>query len=102
LKIGQLMAILDPLKYCFQGQHCMPRAGFRLLPGLKAKRAVCAECYAKIMADRMHKKRRGRVGSVSHILGHTLAILSTVCARPPAVRPCGPRQPPCQRSLKTA
>jgi len=56
-RIGQSMAILDPLKYCFHGQHCMPRAGFRLLPGLKAKRAVCAECYAKIMADRVHKKR---------------------------------------------
>ncbi|MGA8049875.1 MAG: hypothetical protein WCA09_06830 [Burkholderiales bacterium] len=51
------MAILDPLKYCFHGQHCMPRAGFRLLPGLKAKRAVCAECYAKVIADRVHKKR---------------------------------------------
>ncbi len=51
------MAILDPLKYCFHGQHCMPRAGFRLLPGLKAKRAVCAQCYAKIMADRTQKRR---------------------------------------------
>ena len=51
------MANLNPLRYCFHGQHSKPRAGFRFLPGLKAKRAVCAECYEKIMADRTHKKR---------------------------------------------
>jgi len=47
---------LNPLKYCFHGQHSRPRATFRTLPGVRNKRAVCAECYEKIMADRKQKK----------------------------------------------
>jgi hypothetical protein len=50
------MANLNPLKYCFHGQHSKPRATFRTLPGVKNKRQVCAECYEKIMADRKRKK----------------------------------------------
>jgi len=50
------MANLDPLKYCFHGQHAKPRATFRILPGPKGERAVCAECYEKILADRARKK----------------------------------------------
>ena len=47
---------LNPLKYCFHGQHSRPRATFRTLPGVRNKRAVCAECYEKIIADRKQKK----------------------------------------------
>lgn len=50
------MANLDPFKYCFHGQHSMPRATFRILPGVKNNRAVCAACYEKIMGDRKQKK----------------------------------------------
>jgi len=50
------MAKLDPLKYCFHGQHAKPRATFRILPGPKGERALCAECYEKILADRARKK----------------------------------------------
>ena len=46
---------LNPLKYCFHGQHSRPRATFRTLPG-KTKRQVCAECYEKIKADRKQKQ----------------------------------------------
>jgi hypothetical protein len=56
---GGLMTNLNPLKYCFHGQHSRPRATFRTLPGVRNKRAVCAECYEKIMADRRQKKRAG-------------------------------------------
>ena len=52
------MANLDPLKYCFQGQHSKPRATFRILPGLNERRAVCAECYEKILAERVAKEER--------------------------------------------
>lgn len=55
------MANLDPLKFCFHGQHSKPRATFRILPGPNGKRAVCAECYEKIMADRAQKKKREAV-----------------------------------------
>jgi hypothetical protein len=48
------MTNLNPLKYCFHGQHSRPRATFRTLLG-KTKRQVCAECYAKIKADRVKK-----------------------------------------------
>lgn len=48
---------LNPLKYCFHGQHSRPRATFRTLPGVKNKREVCAECFEKIMADRKAKKK---------------------------------------------
>lgn len=51
-----MMGNLNPLKYCFHGQHSRPRAGFRTLPGVKRTREVCAECYEKIMADRIKKK----------------------------------------------
>lgn len=51
------MTNLNPLKYCFHGQHSRPRATFRTLPGVRNKRAVCAECYEKIMADRRAKKK---------------------------------------------
>lgn len=44
------------LKYCFHGQHSKPEASFRILPGTKQKRRVCAECYKKIMADRRSKR----------------------------------------------
>ena len=45
------MANLNPLRYCFHGIHAMPRAQFRFLPGINNTRAVCAECYAKLVAD---------------------------------------------------
>jgi hypothetical protein len=45
---------LNPLKYCFHGQHSQPRLTFRTLPG-KSRRQVCAECYEKIRADRQKK-----------------------------------------------
>jgi len=51
------MVNLDPLRYCFHGQHSKPRATFRILPGPKSNRAVCAECYAKIMTDLAQKKK---------------------------------------------
>jgi hypothetical protein len=46
------VANLNPLKFCFHGQHSMPRAGFRILPGAKNRRAVCAQCFDKIMMER--------------------------------------------------
>ena len=51
------MPNLNPLKYCYHGQHAQPRAKFRALPGGQRKREVCAECYDKIMAVR---KQRGQ------------------------------------------
>ena len=51
---------LSPLKYCFHGQHSQPRATFRVLPGSKTNRAVCALCYDRIMLDRKQKKASGR------------------------------------------
>ena len=50
------------LKYCFHGQHSKPESTFKLLPGTKQKRRVCAECYTKIMADRRSKERAQRAG----------------------------------------
>ena len=50
---------LDPLKYCFHGQHSQPRLTFRTLPG-KTRRQVCAVCYGKIAADRMKKQAAKR------------------------------------------
>src|SRR5512134_2029238 len=46
--LGNGMVNLNPLKYCFHGQHSRPRATFRTLPGVKNKREVCAECFEKI------------------------------------------------------
>ena len=51
---------LNPLKYCFHGQHSQPRISFRTLPG-KTRRQVCAECYAKIKADRLKKKNAAKL-----------------------------------------
>jgi hypothetical protein len=50
------MSNLNPLKYCFHGQHSSPRSKFRTLPGVKQTREVCATCYDKIMAERKQKK----------------------------------------------
>jgi hypothetical protein len=50
------MTNLNPLKYCYHGQHSKPRSSFRTLPGGNRKREVCAECYEKIMADRRLKR----------------------------------------------
>ena len=50
-----IMSNLNPLKYCFHGQHSKLRKGFRTLPGANT-REVCADCYAWIMADRKQKK----------------------------------------------
>ena len=50
------MSNLNPLKYCFHGQHSKPRVSFRTLPGVKQTRQVCSSCYEKIMADRKQKK----------------------------------------------
>jgi hypothetical protein len=55
--LGESMANLNPLKYCFHGQHSRPRATFRTLPGIKHKREVCAQCYEKIMTERTKKKK---------------------------------------------
>jgi hypothetical protein len=55
--LGESMANLNPLKYCFHGQHSRPRASFRTLPGIRHKREVCAQCYEKIMAERTKKKK---------------------------------------------
>ena len=54
------MTNLNPLKYCFHGQHSQPRITFRTLPG-KTRRQVCAECYAKIKADRLSKKNAAKL-----------------------------------------
>ena len=51
---------LNPLKYCFHGQHSQPRITFRTMPG-KTRRQVCAECYAKIKADRLKKKNAAKL-----------------------------------------
>jgi len=53
------MSNLNPLKYCFYGKHAKPRATFRRLPGMTGTRAVCAECYEKMKADREKKKKPG-------------------------------------------
>ncbi len=53
------MSNLNPLKYCYHGQHSKPRKQFRTLPGRGRTREVCAECYDKIMADRKQKALAG-------------------------------------------
>ena len=55
------MANLDPRKYCFHGEHSKTRPTFRTLPGPKGERALCAECYENIMADRAKKKKNEAV-----------------------------------------
>lgn len=48
----------SPLKFCYHGQHYRPREQFKPLPGTTHRREVCADCYAKIMADRKLKRRK--------------------------------------------
>ena len=48
-----------PLKFCYHGQHYRPREQFKSLPGSTHRREVCADCYAKIMADRKEKRKSG-------------------------------------------
>ena len=56
------MSVSTPLKFCYHGQHYRPREQFKALPGGTHRREVCADCYAKIMADRKQKQRQKRTG----------------------------------------
>lgn len=49
---------LNPLRFCYHGQHVRPRSMFRALPGGDRKREVCAECYERIMTERKVKSRQ--------------------------------------------
>jgi hypothetical protein len=51
------MTVSTPLKFCYHGQHYRPREQFKALPGGTHRREVCADCYAKIMADRKQKRK---------------------------------------------
>jgi protein-arginine kinase activator protein McsA len=51
------MVNLNPLKYCFHCKHSEARAKFRMLPGGKVRREVCAECYEKIVVRGKLRKR---------------------------------------------
>jgi len=51
------MSVSTPLKFCYHGQHYRPREQFKALPGGTHRREVCADCYAKIMADRKQKRK---------------------------------------------
>lgn len=42
----------DPVKFCVHCQQPRERAGFRPLPGLRARREVCEICYQKVMEAR--------------------------------------------------
>ena len=53
------MSVSTPLKFCYHGQHYRPREQFKALPGGTHRREVCADCYAKIMADRKQKRKGG-------------------------------------------
>ena len=53
------MSVSTPLKFCYHGQHYRPREQFKALPGGTHRREVCADCYAKIMADRKQKRKNG-------------------------------------------
>ena len=53
------MSVSTPLKFCYHGQHYRPREQFKALPGGTHRREVCADCYAKIMADRKQKRKSG-------------------------------------------
>ena len=53
------MSVSTPLKFCYHGQHYRPRDQFKALPGGTHRREVCADCYAKIMADRKQKRKSG-------------------------------------------
>ena len=48
----------NTLKFCYHGQHYRPREQFKSLPGTTHRREVCADCYAKIMADRKLKRKK--------------------------------------------
>lgn len=50
------MSNLNPMKFCFHGQHARLRATFRTVPGVNQTRSVCAECYEKIVAGVNQKK----------------------------------------------
>lgn len=47
----------DPIRFCYHGHHMKPRNTFRPLPGVKPKREVCEECYAKIMKARKERAK---------------------------------------------
>lgn len=52
---------LNPLRFCYHGQHARPRNKFRALPGGDRRREVCEECYEKIMSERRLKAQRNGV-----------------------------------------
>ena len=52
------MALSNPLRFCYHGQHYRPREQFKALPGGTHRREVCADCYARIMADRKMKRKK--------------------------------------------
>jgi hypothetical protein len=52
------MALSNPLRFCYHGQHYRPREQFKALPGGTHRREVCADCYARIMADRKLKRKK--------------------------------------------
>ena len=54
------MVNLNPLRYCFHGQHSKPRATFRMVPGAKNRREVCAECYDRITLGRKQNNKKPR------------------------------------------
>ena len=52
------MALSNPLRFCYHGQHYRPREQFKALPGGTHRREVCSDCYARIMADRKLKRKK--------------------------------------------
>ena len=53
-----MTTLSNPLRFCYHGQHYRPRDQFKALPGGTHRREVCADCYARIMADRKLKQRK--------------------------------------------
>jgi hypothetical protein len=45
------------MRFCLHGRHMKPRAEFRVLPGVRARREVCEECYQIILAARERVKK---------------------------------------------
>lgn len=43
-------------RWCIHSRHMAPSEGFRPLPGLRARREVCADCYEKVMTARKRVK----------------------------------------------
>lgn len=72
------MSVSTPLKFCYHGQHYRPREQFKALPGGTHRREVCADCYAKIMADRKQKRKSG--------LAHPLPVSKTGTPAPSAAK----------------